>query len=66
MRSGIKSTLVAVAAGCIAAYSTVARHTHPGTLFGYLLAGDYTMPIDGQPAHTLRPRARRWIYPPAH
>jgi len=38
----------------IAANSTVARHTHPGTVFGYLLEGDYTMLISGQPPRTLK------------
>jgi quercetin dioxygenase-like cupin family protein len=39
----------------VPAHTTVPRHTHPGTVFGYLLEGDYTMLIDGQPARTLQP-----------
>ena len=38
----------------IAPNSTVARHTHPGTVFGYLLDGDYTLVVTGQPPRTLR------------
>lgn len=37
----------------IAPNSTVARHTHPGTVFGYLLEGDYTLVAAGQPPHSL-------------
>jgi quercetin dioxygenase-like cupin family protein len=28
----------------------VGRHSHPGTVFAYLLEGDYKLHIDGQPA----------------
>ena len=30
------------------------RQTHPGEEFGYLLAGDLTVKIDGQPARSLK------------
>lgn len=38
----------------VPAHTAVPRHTHPGTVFGYLLEGDYTMLIDGQPARVLQ------------
>jgi len=37
----------------IAAHSIVPRHTHPGTVFGYLMSGDYTILINGSP-HSIR------------
>jgi quercetin dioxygenase-like cupin family protein len=30
------------------------RHYHPGTVFGYLLDGEYTLAIDGQAAKTYK------------
>ena len=47
----------------VPAHAEVARHTHPGTVFGYLLEGDYTMMIDGQPARTLQPG--EWLQVPS-
>lgn len=38
----------------IAPNSIVARHTHPGTVLGYLLEGHYTMLMAGQPPRTLK------------
>jgi quercetin dioxygenase-like cupin family protein len=38
----------------IAADSVVPRHTHPGSVMGYLLEGDYTVLLDGQPPRSLR------------
>ena len=38
----------------IAADSIVPRHTHPGSVMGYLLEGDYTVLINGQPPRSLR------------
>ena len=38
----------------IPANTTVGRHTHPGTLFAYLLEGDYTLVLDGQPWKTYK------------
>jgi quercetin dioxygenase-like cupin family protein len=37
----------------IAAHSVVAKHTHPGTVFGYLMSGNYTILINGSP-HLIR------------
>jgi quercetin dioxygenase-like cupin family protein len=37
----------------IAPHSVVDRHTHPGTVFGYLMRGDYTILINGSP-HLIR------------
>jgi quercetin dioxygenase-like cupin family protein len=37
----------------IAPHSVAARHTHPGTVFGYLMRGDYTILINGAP-HLIR------------
>jgi quercetin dioxygenase-like cupin family protein len=48
----------------VAAKTTVPPHTHPGSVFGYLLEGDYTMQIEGQPARTLQPG--EWLQVPAH
>lgn len=47
----------------VPAHADVARHTHPGTVFGYLLEGDYTMMIDGQPPRTLQPG--EWLQVPS-
>ena len=38
----------------IAADSIVPRHTHPGSVMGYLLEGDYTVLVNGQPPRSLR------------
>jgi quercetin dioxygenase-like cupin family protein len=38
----------------ISADSIVPRHTHPGSVMGYLLEGDYTVLINGQPPRNLR------------
>lgn len=38
----------------INADSIVPRHTHPGSVMGYLLEGDYTVLINGQPPRSLR------------
>jgi quercetin dioxygenase-like cupin family protein len=38
----------------IKADSIVPRHTHPGSVMGYLLEGDYTVLINGQPPRNLR------------
>jgi quercetin dioxygenase-like cupin family protein len=45
----------------IAAHSIVPRHTHPGTVFGYLMSGDYTILISGSP-HSIR-TGERWEVP---
>jgi len=37
----------------VAADSIVPRHTHPGSVMGYLLEGDYTVLLDGQPPRSL-------------
>jgi quercetin dioxygenase-like cupin family protein len=34
----------------IASNVKVGRHSHPGTVFAYLLEGDYKLVLDGQPA----------------
>ncbi|MCC7461378.1 MAG: cupin domain-containing protein [Gammaproteobacteria bacterium] len=47
----------------VPAHVAVARHTHPGAVFGYLLEGDYTMLIDGQPPRALRPG--EWLQVPS-
>lgn len=39
----------------IAANSHVAQHTHPGTVIGYVLAGDYSIRLDGQAARSVAP-----------
>lgn len=41
----------------IAANSRIPRHTHPGTVIGYLLAGDYSIQLDGQKAKSVAPGA---------
>jgi quercetin dioxygenase-like cupin family protein len=47
----------------VPAHTEVPRHTHPGTVFGYLLEGDYTMMIEGQPARSLQ--AGEWLQVPS-
>jgi quercetin dioxygenase-like cupin family protein len=37
----------------IAANSHIPRHTHPGAVVGYLLEGDYSVQLEGQPRKTL-------------
>jgi quercetin dioxygenase-like cupin family protein len=39
----------------IPANTHVPRHTHPGTVVGYVLAGDYSIHLDGQPAKSIAP-----------
>ena len=39
----------------IAANTHVPRHTHPGTVVGYVLAGDYSIRLNGQPAKLVAP-----------
>lgn len=46
----------------VPAHVEVARHTHPGGVFGYLLEGEYTMMIDGEPPRVLRPG--EWLQVP--
>jgi mannose-6-phosphate isomerase-like protein (cupin superfamily) len=33
----------------------VPKHTHPGTVVGYVLSGDYSIQLDGEPARTVAP-----------
>ncbi|HEY0339421.1 MAG TPA: cupin domain-containing protein, partial [Steroidobacteraceae bacterium] len=37
----------------IAANTRVPKHTHPGTVVGYLLEGDYSIQLQGQPVKVL-------------
>ena len=39
----------------VPADTSVGRHTHPGTVVGYVIEGEYTMLIDGQPPQALKP-----------
>jgi quercetin dioxygenase-like cupin family protein len=39
----------------IAANSHIPRHTHPGTVVGYILEGDYSIKLEGQPLKSLKP-----------
>ena len=39
----------------IAANAHVPKHTHPGTVVGYVLSGDYAVQLDGQPPKTVAP-----------
>jgi quercetin dioxygenase-like cupin family protein len=39
----------------IAANAHIPRHTHPGTVVGYLLEGTYSVHLDGQPVKSLKP-----------
>jgi len=47
----------------IAAHARVGRHTHPGSVFAYLLEGDYSVLIDGQPLRAVKP-GETWEVPP--
>lgn len=38
----------------IPANTTVGRHTHPGSVFAYMMEGDYTFIPDGQPEKTYK------------
>ena len=48
----------------VAANTSVPRHTHPGSVFGYLLEGDYTMLVEGQPPRALHPG--EWLQVPVN
>ena len=37
----------------VPADTSVGRHTHPGTVVGYVIEGEYTMLIDGRPPQAL-------------
>jgi quercetin dioxygenase-like cupin family protein len=39
----------------VPANTSVGKHTHPGTVVGYVIEGEYTMLIDGRPPQTLKP-----------
>ena len=39
----------------IAAHAHVAKHTHPGTVVGYVLSGDYSVQLEGQPPKSVAP-----------
>lgn len=39
----------------IPAHAHVPKHTHPGTVVGYVLAGDYSIQLDGQAAKPVAP-----------
>ena len=39
----------------IAPHSTIPKHTHPGTVSGYILEGDYSVRLDGQPVKNVAP-----------
>jgi len=39
----------------IAANTRIPRHTHPGTVVGYLLEGDYSVKLEGQAVKSLMP-----------
>jgi quercetin dioxygenase-like cupin family protein len=39
----------------VPADTAVGRHTHPGTVVGYVIEGEYTMLIDGRPPQALKP-----------
>jgi quercetin dioxygenase-like cupin family protein len=39
----------------IAANAHIPKHTHPGTVIGYVLAGDYSIQLDGQPPKSVAP-----------
>jgi quercetin dioxygenase-like cupin family protein len=38
----------------VPANTDVGRHTHPGTVVGYVIEGDYTMALDAQPPRLLK------------
>ncbi|HLS80279.1 MAG TPA: cupin domain-containing protein [Steroidobacter sp.] len=35
--------------------ASAGRHTHPGSVIGYVIEGEYTMMIDGEPVRALKP-----------
>jgi quercetin dioxygenase-like cupin family protein len=39
----------------IPAHTHVPRHTHPGTVVGYVLSGDYSIQLEGQPVRPVAP-----------
>jgi quercetin dioxygenase-like cupin family protein len=39
----------------VPADTSVGRHTHPGTVVGYVIEGEYTMLIDGRAPQALKP-----------
>ena len=39
----------------IAPHSTIPKHTHPGMVSGYILEGDYSVRLDGQPVKNVAP-----------
>jgi len=39
----------------VPANTSVGKHTHPGTVVGYVIEGEYTMLIEGRPPQTLKP-----------
>ncbi len=39
----------------IAPHSTIPKHTHPGMVSGYILEGDYSIRLDGQPVKNVAP-----------
>lgn len=47
----------------IPANSNAGKHTHPGTAFGYLLDGDYTVLVDGSATLKVNP-GETWEVPP--
>jgi quercetin dioxygenase-like cupin family protein len=49
----------------IPANTKLGRHYHPGTVFGYLLEGEYTLAIDGQAPKTYKPSETVRIEPDA-
>jgi quercetin dioxygenase-like cupin family protein len=40
----------------VPANTKVGRHTHPGKVVGYVVEGNYTILIDGQPPRSLKPQ----------
>jgi quercetin dioxygenase-like cupin family protein len=38
----------------VGANTRLGRHAHPGTVAGYVLEGEYTIAVDGQPERTLK------------
>ncbi len=44
-----------VAEATIAVGGREGRHTHPGTLIGYMLEGELTLEVEGQPTRVLKP-----------
>jgi quercetin dioxygenase-like cupin family protein len=50
---GDRETVIAVVE--IAANTDVARHTHPGPETNYILEGDLTLNVEGQPPKILKP-----------